>query len=693
MVRIPGTRLSALSRELEKRLESVRASREAAGKELAEFEKLRAESLWGAASDVVSVLAEERAASEEIAKIEAATRAAAGEIEALRRDKGEAEAAARSLEAEIADEAAVAEVFRAARRDIEALGDEEDALLELLDELRALRGDPEELRRRSESLQAEAAWNLLAALAPSARPLEFAEAAAAHARLARFLAGDPISGEGPAPEGWDLPEEEEPAEDSGDASAPTNAVIALQGGDAELTGVEGGVETSPRRESLGDIWTSPEPLAPRLARRARLGRALRARRPLSASSGGRVYSKHAGSARCGRRLSEVEAMNPSAALAACALAISASGELRFRHHFVDRDLPGSGWGQTALADLDGDGDLDFVTGRSGGEIRWYEFVRGEGWTVHLLGERSPSEVGGAVLDVDGDGRLDFVAGGAWYRAPPDPRAGPWQRIVFDERLGGVHDVVLADLDGDGRKDAITMSDSNDLRWYAIPKDPAGPWPHRRIADAVHAGISAGDLDGDGDADVVRSDVWFENLGGGKRWEERRFCGIPWADRKDTGFTYRATRSCVADVDADGRMDIVLTEAEFSGARIAWFEPPKDPRGGPWKPHILPHADGEKRGPYHTLQVADFDLDGDLDIFAGEMERFGVPPHRWFVWENRKGEFVEHPILAKELGTHEAVAGDVDGDGDIDIVGKLWMPVPGNGNEGRNHVDYLENLLR
>ncbi|MGQ9591469.1 MAG: hypothetical protein ACUVYA_14390, partial [Planctomycetota bacterium] len=50
-------RLSALSRELEKRLESVRASREAAGKELAEFEKLRAESLWGAASDVVSVLA------------------------------------------------------------------------------------------------------------------------------------------------------------------------------------------------------------------------------------------------------------------------------------------------------------------------------------------------------------------------------------------------------------------------------------------------------------------------------------------------------------------------------------------------------------------------------------------------------------------------------------------------------------
>lgn len=50
-------RLRALSRELEKRLELIRASRDAAGKELAEFEKLRAESLWGAASSVVSVLA------------------------------------------------------------------------------------------------------------------------------------------------------------------------------------------------------------------------------------------------------------------------------------------------------------------------------------------------------------------------------------------------------------------------------------------------------------------------------------------------------------------------------------------------------------------------------------------------------------------------------------------------------------
>ena len=370
------------------------------------------------------------------------------------------------------------------------------------------------------------------------------------------------------------------------------------------------------------------------------------------------------------------------------------GKLEFRHHFVDTDLPGSEWGQTALADIDGDGDKDFITGQSGRDIRWYELTADKTWKVHIIGKDSPSEVGGAVLDVDRDGKLDFVAGGAWYRQPKDPRAGPWERVVFDGNLRGVHDVVAADLDGDGRSEAITMSDSNDLRYYRIPKDdPARPWEMEKVFAAVHAGISAGDVDGDRDIDIVRSQIWLENLEGGKKWKEHAFCGIPWADRKDVSFCYLATRSQVADLNKDGRMEIVLTEAEFSGARVAWFEAPKDPKEVPWKPHVLPQSDGEKRGPFHSLQVADFDLDGDLDIFSGEMERFGVPPHRWFIWENRGGEFVEHVILDKALGTHETMAGDVDGDGDIDLVGKLWLPVPDNGNGGRNHVDFLENLLK
>ena len=372
-----------------------------------------------------------------------------------------------------------------------------------------------------------------------------------------------------------------------------------------------------------------------------------------------------------------------------------SGELKFRHHFADAELPADAWGQTALADLDGDGCLEFITGRRGGDIRYYKLRKNKTWSYRILGKKSPSDVGGAVLDVNGDGHPDFVTGGAWYEHPGDLSVTPWPKHVFDPKLSGIHDVIIADIDSDGRGDVVTMSDRNDLRWYKIPAKPAQPWKHTPIFQPVHAGLAAADLDRDGDIDIVRSEIWLENIDKGQTWREHKFCGIPWADRKEQSFFYKASRSCVADINRDGRLDIIISEAEFSGARIAWFECPNDPYTVPWKVHILPMPDGDPRGPWHSLQTADFDNDGDVDIFSGEMEFFGVPPHRWYIWENVSGDglrFKERVILDAGLGTHEAQAGDIDGDGDIDLIGKLWRPVKDNTNQGRNHVDFLENLL-
>lgn len=381
-----------------------------------------------------------------------------------------------------------------------------------------------------------------------------------------------------------------------------------------------------------------------------------------------------------------------------AVQIPAHGEpLQFRHYFVDANLPGSQWGQTALVDIDRDGDLDFITGRTNGDIRWYEFNKTDNtWAPHLLGRDSPSDVGGVAMDVDEDGRVDFVAGGAWYRQPTELNDAPWARHVFDEKLVAVHDIVAADLDGDGRPEVATLSDKSDLRYYRIPAgQETDAWPMTKVWTGVHAGLAAGDLDGDGDVDLVRSQIWLENQGRGTRWKERQFCGIPWANRREKKFYYRASRSWIADINRDGRLDIVLTENEIPGGRIAWFEAPENAKQPNWKPHFLTASDDETRGPYHSLQLADFDSDGDLDVFAGEMEWLGEAPHRWFIWENANGDgskFVERVILDKQLGTHETQAGDVDGDGDIDLVGKLWRPRPENGNRGRNHVDFLENLL-
>ncbi len=194
---------------------------------------------------------------------------------------------------------------------------------------------------------------------------------------------------------------------------------------------------------------------------------------------------------------------------------AAAGELRFRHHYIDDDLPGSEYGLTDLVDVGHDGHLDFITGGKDKDktIYWFEYQGPDHWVRHVLGTNQPSDVGGKALDVDGDGWIDFVAGGVWYRNTGKPKTEAFERIVFDKDLTAVHDLIIADIDGDGRMDVITMSDKNNLRWYRIPKDPRQPWERHDIASGVHAGVAVGDINGDGHLDVVRSNVWFENVGG------------------------------------------------------------------------------------------------------------------------------------------------------------------------------------
>jgi hypothetical protein len=344
-----------------------------------------------------------------------------------------------------------------------------------------------------------------------------------------------------------------------------------------------------------------------------------------------------------------------------------------------------------LVDVDRDGDKDFITGRSRGDIYWFECVAAGQWKRRLLGKASPSDVGAAAFDVDGDGWVDLVAGGAWYRNTGRPRQEAFTKFVFDADLAGVHDVVAADLNGDHRPDVITMSDRNNLRWYAMADDPKQTWRRHDVGPAVHAGVATGDIDGDGDEDIVRSNIWFENTNGrGTDWKTHE--NIPFGNPRSP--YPLATSALVRDMDQDGDSDLVMTENEIRAGRIAWLEN-EDGKGRRWRLWPLAASDPAARGAYHTLAVEDFDADGDLDVFTCEMEGIrGERAPRWYIWENLDGvggRFQERVILDANLGGHEAVVADVDGDGDLDICGKLWRARPDNANEGRNHADFLENL--
>jgi len=382
-----------------------------------------------------------------------------------------------------------------------------------------------------------------------------------------------------------------------------------------------------------------------------------------------------------------------------------SAEFKFQHRFIARDLPvterGTGdYGLTALSDLDRDGDLDFVLGGRGVKperLYWFEFQARDKWTPHLVGTNYQSDVGLAALDVDRDRWTDLVCSGVWYRNTGKPREEEFQRFSFAPNAAGAHDILTADMDSDGRLDVVMMGDErtalNSLCWFKIPDDPKRPWQRQDIGPPVHGAVTpagVADIDSDGDLDVLRADTWFENRDGkGREWVAH--ANIPFGRKGPFGV---CVRTAVVDLDGDGRSEIVMADADITDSRVVILRN-LDGKGGKWSKQELPES--FKYGSLHALAVADLNGDGRPDIVSNEQEELlpeGRENPRWIAWENLgEVKFAERVILDQKIGGHELQAGDVDRDGDIDICSKPWGPRPWNGNDGKMHVDFLENQLK
>ena len=145
----------------------------------------------------------------------------------------------------------------------------------------------------------------------------------------------------------------------------------------------------------------------------------------------------------------------------------------FTVHRIDNF--GKNIGQTALVDVDRDGDLDWIAGNAsyaGGEICWWEFQAPDRWVRHPLGKGN-TDVGGAAFDVNGDGWVDFVAGSILLLNSREPRTKPF--LPFEIGTIHSHDTEFADVNSDGRIDLVANSDKSGLFWYEIPAIPTNKW--------------------------------------------------------------------------------------------------------------------------------------------------------------------------------------------------------------------------
>jgi len=367
--------------------------------------------------------------------------------------------------------------------------------------------------------------------------------------------------------------------------------------------------------------------------------------------------------------------------------------MRFEHSFIEADAGYDAWGAVCAADFDGDGRPEFATGgKGGGFYHLYDLhPTTPRWTRHVITRAFSPNVGAAATDLDGDGRPEIVCG-EWgdrllYLRPPAAGLEDWSWHVVGKGLRDPHDVLAADLDGDGRDEVIVREKDGPLHLFRPPADLCQPWEDSIIAERLPGdGTCVARLGGRG-LSLVTNAGWFENVtGDASVWrrhpllEER----LNW---------HPESRLAVADLDADGLAEIVITESEVPRARLAVLHP--GPPGEPWKADIVLPAEMDLRA-LHSLQVADLDGDGSLEIFTAEMENrktdgLRARPRWWCLARGRDWSWSRHILLDANLGTHCAVVADFDGDGRPDIVGKVWRANALNGAGGRNHVDFLRNV--
>jgi len=358
--------------------------------------------------------------------------------------------------------------------------------------------------------------------------------------------------------------------------------------------------------------------------------------------------------------------------------------------FAYWEVDSAGNGRVAIGDIDADGRNDIALHTWNGDISWYKYPA---WDRHQIA--SGVDEGGdeiQLADIDGDGDLDLVGPWKdrtrlyWFENPGKAAAASaqsWRDHAIDEpgSLGKrVKDLRILDLDGDGRLDAVARRhDQLTIHFQITPAQ----WASRTIDIVEREGMDLGDIDGDGDQDVLLNGFWLEHPQDPRTgtWQRHNIdstwytMGKAAEDSSDVSpskpeWRDNAAKVVVTDIDKDGRADVVVSAAERTEPDwpIAWYRT-TDPKAGPdaWTREIigyLPNA--------HTLQVADFDLDGDLDVLACRLRDGDKLP--LYVFANEGNDW--RKLQIHEGGCYSGKVGDIDNDGNTDFVSsRHWREPP------------------
>lgn len=331
--------------------------------------------------------------------------------------------------------------------------------------------------------------------------------------------------------------------------------------------------------------------------------------------------------------------------------------------------------EVRAADLDGDGDTDFLSPSPGNDkITWHE---NDGSTTPSFTERvlttdlsgDPRDLGGNQLirtaDVDGDSDTDVFAVSTsltgfskvvWYENDGSDDPTFTERVVTTD-IDNAQSAHVTDLNGDNNPDILVGSEDG-LFWY---KNDGGDDPSfsKQVINTdvkVVTSLYASDLDGDSDPDIISVSsgdkvAWYENDG----QDDPNFS--EWIITDDVN----DPRSAFAtDIDGDSDTDILAISRRDS--EIAWYE-----NDGSSQPTFTKRVINSEAYGALDLYATDIDGDSDTDILSAASVLNGASRLAWY--ENNgdsNPSFTQHTITNDLLRARSVSATDVDGDSDLDL---------------------------
>ncbi|MBI5471265.1 MAG: VCBS repeat-containing protein [Ignavibacteriae bacterium] len=352
----------------------------------------------------------------------------------------------------------------------------------------------------------------------------------------------------------------------------------------------------------------------------------------------------------------------------------------FRYVLIDAQNPRHPH-TTSVGDISGDGLPDVVNASGDGYrdgIYWYKYPA---WTKTVVDTGSFS-TDQQLGDVDGDGDQDIVITRGidygisvwWYENPRpagDPSTNTWTRHFVANAT--THDIELGDINQDGKLDIVVRNNTLTIFF----QEPGLTWRSVIISQRPWEGTALGDIDHDGDLDIAINSYWYQNP---------RPAGDPrfdvWTERVINTNWPVSVGVHIRDINADGRNDVLFAPSAGFAGRLSWYET-SNPLTGPWVEHSI-DASIEC---VHTFKTGDIDLDGDIDVVAGEGHYCNDPDNISVYLNNGTGLSWVEQIVATS-GIHNLRIADMGSDGDIDIVGSNAHDVV---NSHGSPLEMWENL--